>query len=241
MTWSSERVQFASTPLCSTTAIVLAIGAVGLVASTLNQLVPLAVEGVGLFLLLVGSGVRLRGAGRRRGTLSLVGAVLVFGSFPLAFTLVDNVIHGAELLPGMVGVGVLTAGLLRPRLRWSRWLVTLGSQAITIAVLMGGILYDVSTLALFAAMMSIIVSWDSGMQATNLGDQIGAVGTTATAELVHIGVILVVGGVGAVVAAGAFLIDVPVLPLDSLVLLLGSALALLAVLFVYMLDERGDQ
>lgn len=229
------------TPRCSTLASVAAVGAVGLVASEPDQLVSLAVEGGGLLVLLSDPGDRRHGGASRPLVRPLVGTLLLLGSFPLALAVVESAVHRAELLPGMVGVAVLAAGLLRSRPERSRWFVVLGTAGVTLSVLASAVLHEASMLALIAAMTGTIVAWDAGVQAVDLGGQVGTPGTTAAAELVHTGGSMVVGMAGVVAAVFVYTIGATGLPLDSLVLLLGAGLMLLAALFVLMLEERPEE
>lgn len=205
--------------------------AVGLVASDGPQLRALGIEVVGL--LAIAAGIELRHGDHR-----LVGAVVALGGAATAtvsvlagFTGVPSLSGRIELLPGMVGLVLLVAGVSGLRSGWERHLVTAGTALILVSAAGSGVVLGAGSLALLASVVATIVAWDVGEQAIDLGEQVGRQAGTRSVELVHGVGGAAVGAVAVGLAVGIEVIAVTGAPLAGLVALLGAGVVLLLALY----------
>lgn len=138
---------------------------------------------------------------------ALGGTAIVLAAVALAATRPSSYVHRLELLPGVVGLVALAAGLFPVRVGWERPLVTAGTGLVFVAVLAAGVLRDATLTSLLAAGALTILAWDSAENAVSLGRQVGADAATVRATLAR-------GAVGGVVAGGAILLTLGVVRLD---------------------------
>lgn len=216
-------------PLSGGLSVLAAVAAVALIATAPGQRSALLVAVAGL----VGLGVGGRLAGRRHRLLGgllatggLAGLLLAFArgsSGPMALQ--------AELLPGLVGLAVLTLGLAPARRGWERRFVTAGTAAVLVAVVTSGVVRGADTSSLLAAGVATVVAWDLGEQAVNVSGQVGADARTWPVELAHGGVAVLVGVAGMGVALLVANVRVTGVPLVGLGVLLGAAVVLTTALY----------
>lgn len=212
---------------------VVAVGAglvaVGLLVDTAAQWQALLVELAGIGL--VGAGYAARDRSRVGGTLlALVGAGLVLTALGLALTDPSTVANRLELLPGMVGLALLLAGLLPVRSGRERALLTLGTALLFVGVVTSGVVRGSTLPRLLVASIATVLAWDAGDNAISLGRQAGRQARTYRAELTHAGATVLVG---ASVVAGALAIehlDVQGLSLTGFAALLVAGFALVLAL-----------
>jgi len=211
----------------------LAVGtlAVALVASGGTQLTVLGVAVAGLLAFAGGVELRHRGSAVVGGALALGGAGVVGAALLVGYASVVALADQVELLPGMVGLFVLVAGLAAVRSGWERHLITAGTALVLLDVVASGVVHGASATALLAATVATVVAWDVGEQAVNLGEQVGRQAKTRPVELVHGASSVAVGGVGvglALVVQGG---DVTGVPLAGLLLLLAAGVTLSLALY----------
>lgn len=211
-------------------AVCAAAVTVGLVATGVDQRLALSIVLAGV----VAGGVGARGyrRGRRVGglALTLAGGAAVAGGVALGVVRTGGVAARAELLAGLVGVGLLGAGLAPVRVGRERTLVTAGAGALVVGTCLAG-LVGASVPSLLGATTAAVVAWDAGERAVSLGEQVGPTAPTLTVELGRTAATSLYGA--AVVGAGLLVRDAGVtdVPLAGLVLLLGAALALTIALY----------
>lgn len=216
-------------PLSSVLSVLAAIAAVALVATATTQRSALFVAVVGL----VGLGVGGRLARRRH---RLLGGVLVAGGVAAVLLAFSRGASGpmglqAELLPGLVGLALLTLGLAPVRRGWERPLVSGGTGAVLVTVVVSGIVRSAGTATLLLAGVATVVAWDLGEQAVNVSGHVGTDARTWPVELAHGGVGLLVGAVGVVVALFVTDFQVTALPVAGLGVLLGATVVLTTALY----------
>jgi hypothetical protein len=195
------------------------------------------VESLGLGIELLAVGVLAAAAGARRRGHGVVGRLLLLAGVAVGVGGLVAVVAGAETLVrrivvsvGVAGVGLLGAGVAPVRSSRSRGFVTAGAAAVTVAVVLSGLLTDASVPVLLGAMVATVVAWDVGEGAVSLGEQVGVRARTWSVELVHGAA---TAAVGAAVVAATLAVreaDVTGLPLAGLLLLLCAAVALLVAL-----------
>lgn len=214
------------TTVGSVLSILAGVAAVAIVGETPGQRRALAVVVVGLALLGVGYA-----AWHRRWW--VIGLLLVAGGSAsvavgllLGVTLPGPMVHAIELLPGLVGLALLTLGLLPVRSGWERWLVSVGTGLVFVAVVTSGVVRGTSLAWLLVAGIGTVVSWDAAEQSISLGRQLGRQAETYRAELGHLAGTAIVGGGVFVLALGVYRLDVQGLPLSVLVLLLIAGVVL---------------
>ncbi|WP_299334192.1 DUF7519 family protein [Haloplanus sp.] len=204
--------------------------AVGLVAGTTVQrlLLTVAVGGAAAFALGGRLWRRRRTAG---GLLGVCGSLAVVAAAGYAATRPERVVHRLELLPGLLGLWVLAAGLLPLRVRRGRLLIDIGAGLVFITVLTGGVVRGASTAALVVAAAATILAWDAAENAVSMGGQVGSCGATDSrrAELVHAGFSGCVAVVAVVATLGVARVGVDGLPFAALVVLLLAAVVTILV------------
>jgi len=123
------------------------------------------------------------------GCLVCVGAIggFVAGSPTLSETL--------RLLPGFLGLAVLTAALVG---EGSRALVKAGTGGLFAAVLLAGLFQAGELTLLLGTAVGAIVAWDAGEHAIGVGEHLGTQASTWRCELPHIAATALVGFVGAI-------------------------------------------
>lgn len=205
--------------------------AVGLVASDGPQLRALAVELVGLVVVAVGVEFRHRGHRLDGAVIALVGGAVAAGGLVAGVTDVPSLSGRVELLPGMVGLALLVAGVSGLRSGWERHFVTAGTGLILTGAAGSGVVLGTGPLELLASVVATVVAWDVAEQSINLGEQVGRAAETRRVEVLHgLGGV----GVGAVGVGLAVVIDraaVSGVPLAALAALLVAGVILMLVLY----------
>ncbi|MFC7072113.1 hypothetical protein ACFQJ7_04395 [Halovenus rubra] len=128
------------------------------------------------------------------------------------------------------GAAVVVAGVVKGRQK----VVTLGSGVLFVA-LVGAGLSGSSPVAVVVTGAAMVVVFDAGRYAVQLGTQIGRSGTTTDAELRHIGLTVTVSALTAILGTVIFLVAPGQQPSGVVVLLL-----LAGVLFISALVLRDD-
>jgi hypothetical protein len=192
--------------------------------ATVRSVLPVEVGGLCLLAVAAVVGRRWsRVAGLITGVLA---AGTVLASVGLLWARTGNLLVLAQFAPGMVGLAVLTGGLLVPP-TGSRRLVKAGTGLLILSVLVVGIVRRPSLTTLLGAGVLTVLAWDAGENAIGLGAHLGRRASTYRTEAVHlagtalVGVVAVVGG-RLVTGLGS-----PGLPLGAFVALV-TALVLLA-------------
>lgn len=190
----------------------------------------LVVELGGLALLAVGLELR----SRDRDLVGLAsaggGLVVLVAAVAFAATNVSDRAALLSLLPGMVGLFVLSLGLVPLTGAGSRGFVKLGTAAVFAGVVVTGVFQSAETSILLAAGAATVVAWDVGENAINVGEHLGRAASTVRVELVHVGASAVVAA--AAVASGLVIggVGTPALSLPALASLLVATLLLVAAL-----------
>lgn len=207
-------------------ALLAGVAAVALLIDGGGQWQALVVTVVGLAL--SGGGYAAWNRGRRvgGGLLAVAGGLAVAVGLVLAGTLPESAVQRLELLPGLLGLAVLFAGLLPVRSGWERALVTVGTALLFVGVVTSGVVRGASQLRLLVAGVAVVLAWDLGEQAVSLGGQVGRRARTHRAELVHGGATLAAGGAILAAALGVAALDVQGLSLAGFVALLVAGIAL---------------
>ncbi|MDS0295933.1 DUF7519 family protein [Halogeometricum luteum] len=191
----------------------------------------------GLALSLLGVAGLVAAAGVRRRGHPLLGGLLLLAGAGVGVAGVAAATTGGEALParlvagaGVLGVGLVGAGVAPLRSNRAGALVTVGAAALTVAVVLAGLLTEAGATPLLAAMVAAVVAWDAGERAVSLGEQVGVAARTWPVE---VGRTAATAGYGALVVAatlgvrGMGVTDVPLL---GLLLLLCAAVASLVAL-----------
>jgi hypothetical protein len=226
-------------------AVAAAVLAVIAVANNPPQLAAIVVEVVAVVALAVGA--FLHGAGRTAPAdepadagssvvaLLLLGVGVAAAVLAPAIALVNPIRMSArlELFPGVLGVTLVTLGVLPVR-RWKlrpRYLVGSGAALLVVGAFTSGVVFGADAFALLVATALAVVAWDAGEQAVTLGAHVGRRGETATVALGHVGATLLVGLAGVTIAWAIYAVNVTGIPLLALVLLLGAAVVLAVALY----------
>lgn len=212
--------------LCS---MAVAVAAVALVAGGPGQRRALALGAGGS--LLVWAGLRWRDHRIAGGVVALAGLAAVLGGLGLAFDRPDRFVDSIEVVPGLLGIPVLAAGLAPVRRNRTRLLVSAGTGLVFASVVASAGVFGASTLSLLAAGAATVVSWDLAEQAVNLAEQVGEEAEAARAELVHGGASVLVGGVAVGLTTLVRGAGPTGLPLVGALALLSAAVVLTLVLY----------
>jgi len=225
---AADGIRVDRSPVRSGGLLALVVGAfaVGAVADADGQLVALAVELLALLAATYGVW-RLRDGDRLLGVpLAVAGGFGVPAAMAYGVVSASRATQVVELVPGMVGLGLLALGVLPVRRRWSRWLVAAGAIAIGVGVVGSGIVRGAGQLRLLAGLALAVVAWDAAEQAINLGEQVGRHAGSAVVVGTHVAWSLGVGAVGVAAASGIYTVDVTGLPLVGVGLLLTATVAI---------------
>lgn len=163
--------------------------------------------------------------------LTLVGGGVALAAIGVGWLRAPAATAQVELLPGMVGLVLLAAGVVRVRGGWARYLVMSGTGLLLIGVLLSGVVHGASRPFLLAGAAATVVAWDVGEQGINLGEQVGSRASTWSAELVHAGASALVGAIGIGLAFGVYAVGFERVPLVGLLLLLAGAVTLTVALY----------
>ena len=219
---------FVSRPAVRSSALGVALGvlAVTLVADVSVQRRVLAVGVVGAVAFAAGVESSRR-AESAVGELAVAGGtVLLLVALVLAVTRPMLTVHRFELVPGLLGIWAMAAGVAPVRRGWERRLIATGTGLIFVAVVTSGVVQTTDLWPLLVAGAATIVAWDITENAVSLGDQVGEDARTLRAELTH-------GAATGLVAGGAILLVYAVqslgvdgLPFAALAALLLAGVAL---------------
>jgi len=212
--------------------LLVAVAVVGLIAETAAQRRALATATVGVASFAAGGRLRHRGRAALGPLLTLAGSLLVVLAAVDTVTRPAQFVERLELLPGILGLWLLTAALVPIRFRWSRLLADAGAALLFVTVLTSGVVYGASPAALVTAGVGTVVAWDAAGNAVSMGGQLGADrgAPTADAELVHVAQSGAVGAAAVVATLVVERLGVAGLPFPALLALLvaGVALALVS-------------
>lgn len=218
-------------PVTSAIALVVGVVAVALVADAAVQRRILAIAAAGVAAFAAGVGTWRRGRRASGALLALAGSAVALYAIALAGTRPAFHVHRFELLPGVLGVWVLAAGVAPVRIGWERRLVTVGTGLVFVSVLMSGLVETTPLTSLLVAGALTILAWDAGENAVSLGHQVGARASTGRAEVVHGAASGVVAVVAVLLALLVHRLDVDGLPLAALAALLVAGVVLTLVYY----------
>ncbi|MDS0282292.1 DUF7519 family protein [Haloarcula onubensis] len=223
------NVSHRPTPLAAALALLLGAVSTAILAPTLGQRVAIlaALVGAGL----VAAGGREFDAPVPTGRLwTAVGATLVLAALLRGETLADPR-ESIELVPGLVGLALLSLGVRPLRQRYARRFVSAGLAVMVVGVALVGIFEAAGPLRLLGATAAAIAAWDIAEHGVSLGEQLRTDAETRSVELLHAGTTSAYGAVTVVVALVLYDNGGSSLPLGALVLLLSAAVTLLALLY----------
>ena len=139
----------------------------------------------------------------------------------------------ATLAIGLLGVPLATVAVLSGVAllalgvhRGSRRAVSLGAFAAFLGVLLAGVV-GAAPEPLLVGATGVVLAWDLGEQAINVGEQLGRAARTTRGELVHAASGTAVGAVAVGLGYGVYVLATGGQPLAALVLLLVAAIALI--------------
>lgn len=193
-----DHVTFRPSPVSSIVSVFAAAAVIFTLADSspvVGQWLLIAVAGsfaVGLGLVGVRRGYRLSG-----GLLALIGVGACVGSLAGLVTGIDQTSRLLAIVPGFLGVFVLTGTLVPIRDRGSRTAVKFGAGCVFVCVLVAGLFQRVGLQVLLAATAGTVVVWDAGEHAIGIGEQLGRWTPTWRGELVHVAGTALVGLAGA--------------------------------------------
>lgn len=212
-------------------AIVAGALAVAAVAEADGQRVTLVVELLALLSVAVGVW-RFRAGDRLVGVpVAAAGGLGMAAAAGYAAVSVTQPTQLVELVPGLVGLGLLALGVLPVRSEWARVLVAAGASFVGIGIVASGVVHGAGRLRLLAGMALVVIAWDAAEQAVNLGEQVGRRGASLPVVASHSAWSVGVGAVGVAAASGVYSLDVTGLPLVGVGLLLAAAVALATAAF----------
>ena len=201
------------------------------VADATGQLVALAGELVALLVFALGTW-RLHDGDRPVGaSLAVVGGLGVPAAIGYGVVAATQMTRILELVPGMVGLGVLALGTLPLRPRWSRVLVSAGAILVGVGLLVSGVVLEAGRFRLLAGMALVVIAWDAAEQAVNLGEQVGHRAASRGVVATHSAWSVGVGALGVAAASGVYSLDVTGLPLLGVGLLLLGLVAVAVAAF----------
>jgi len=217
------------TPAASGAALLVAAVATATLARGVGQRLAIlgTLVGVGL---LVASG-RPSPVSLPPGLLTAAGSAVVVASVGWVFTAVPTLGARYELLPGLAGLLLLGLGVRPVRQRFARRFVSAGLAALLVGVALAGIFERAGPIQLLVATAGAVVAWDLAEHGISLGEQLRSDAATTGVELLHGGVTAAYGGLLVVVAIALYGNGTANLPLGGVVLLLLTALSLLALLY----------
>ena len=228
MTTAESESAFVTRPAVRSSALGVALGvlAVTLVANTGVQRRVLAVGVLGAVAFAVGV-ERSRREESVTGELAVAGGtVLVLVALVLAITQPMLTVHRFELVPGLLGVWVLAAGVAPVRRGWERRLIATGTGLVFVAVVVSGVVRSTDLWPLLVAGAATIVAWDLAENAVSLGYQVGEDARTLRAELVHGAATTLVAGAAILLVFVVERVGIDGLPFAALAALLLAGVAL---------------
>lgn len=174
-------------------AVVFALVAVALVGGPAIY-TALAVQAAGVGLLGVGRGLAWRDR-RAVGTVFLFGgSTVVLASWAMAAGALGVLPLVLAILPGVVGAGVLAAGVVPAYGDPSRGLVKVGAAGVFVTAVGGALLRLVPFGTTFLVVVGSVLAWDAAEHAINVGEQLGVRAATYRPEGVHVAGSALVGG-----------------------------------------------
>jgi len=211
--------------------VAVATLAMWLIATGAGQRFGLLLTVAGLLPLAAGLELRHRGQLLLGIVLAVMGVGTVASSIVLGQQRATQFSQVVELLPGLVGLGVLVLGLGPLRHGRERLLIAAGTALVLGSVITSGVVYETDTGTLLIAGVLTVLAWDLAEQAVNLGEQMGRDARTYPVELVHGSATLAVGGIAIFLTqtiAGADITGLSLLVLGGL---LAAAFTLAAALY----------
>lgn len=224
---TAER-HFVSQPALgsSVAAVALGIVAVAFVADNPIQRRVLGIAVLGTIAFAAGMTAYRRGDEVLGELAAIGGVVVVVISVFYGLTRPMLTVHRVELLPGLVGVWALAAGVTPLRRGWERRLLATGASLVFLSVVGSGLVQMTDLGPLLVAAALTFVAWDLGENAISLGQQVGEAADTQRAELAHAGVTGVVGGAAVLLVLGVNYLGVTGLPFAALAALLLAGVVL---------------
>lgn len=229
---TTDASAFRGRPARASSAFAVAFGAVSvaLVADgpIQRRVLAVAVVGVALF---VGGGLARRrdrsvAAGVVGAAVAVVGTLIIAAALVIALTGPPRYVDRIVLLPGLVGLWVLAAGLVPLRVGSERSLVDAGTGLVFLTVLTGGVVQSSSLRAVLVAGVLTVVAWDIAENAVSLGKHVGVTAATGRAEFVHAAASIAIGGVAVALVALVNVLNVDGLPFMGLAALLVAGIVL---------------
>jgi len=224
----TATASFDRRPAVPSSALAVAFGvvAVAFVADTGAQREVLTVAVVGSVTFAAGV-VAWRRGHAAIGELAVAGGtVVVLVSVWYGLTRPMLSVHRFELIPGLVGVWLLAAGVAPLRYGWERRLLAAGTGLVFVSVVMSGVVQATDLGPLLVAGLLTIVAWDVGENAVSLGRQVGVDGDTRRAEAVHLATTALVGGAAVLLVLVVAYLGVDGLPFAALATLLLAGVVL---------------
>lgn len=126
---------------------------------------------------------------------------------------------------GTLGIIIFVIGVLNS----TRKILSIGTSFLFIGIIAGGI-FQTPTELLLIGMTAVVLSWDTGEQAINIGEQLGRDANTQRAELSHFANSTLVGIIAVLSGYIMFRIASGGQPVIALILLLFAAIVFLSVL-----------
>lgn len=219
------------TRISSTIAVVAALVAVSLIASSPAQQLALGVDAAGIVALALGGAAWHRKHRIAGALVVLAGLCLVLLSVGVAGTRPQTVSDRIEIIPGLLGAAFVACGVLPLSKRFARVFVSTGAAFVVATIGLSGIVHGAGMLSLLGSFTATVVAWDAGEQAINLGEQLGVDARTWPVELSHSGATAAYGGVAIAAAVGFHTVGVTDVPLLGLFALFGAAVLLLIGLY----------
>jgi len=218
-------------PLSSVAAVAVTVVVVLALAESEQVVVTwLALELTGLAVLCLGV------VGRRRGyplvgpSVAAIGVALcgvAVGGFLTEMTPFSDLLR---LLPGLLGVAVLTAALLPVRGKGSRLLVKFGAGGLFTCVVLAGLFETADLPLLLGATVGSVLAWDAADNAVGVGTQLGRHARTWRLEVTHLLSTAVVGLAGILAVWGVRQVATTGLSLPAFAMVFLAALLLVGAL-----------
>ncbi|MFB6166119.1 MAG: hypothetical protein ABEJ31_13240 [Haloarculaceae archaeon] len=219
------------TPASAVGSVLVGAVAVALVATGPGQRTALAVTLAGVAVAVGGVELRHRGHVLAGVLVAAVGAVVVAAGIGLGVARSPALSTTVELAPGLVGLTVLGLALAPLKRGRERLVLSVGTGLLVLSVVLSAAVYGSPTGTVVLAGVAVVLAWDLGEQAVNVGEQLGREARTWPVEALHGAGTAAVGGLGVgatFLVAGA---DVTGLSLAALGALLAAALTLTAALY----------
>lgn len=220
-------------PITSLLAVLLAAGAVAAVVDAPTQRIALAGTVGGALLVLLGARVQDGGVGAQIGgdALAVVGLAVAGVAVVHGVTAVAGYGRALVLLPGLVGIVLVSLGVFPLHDRYAGGIVSAGAGALLVGVVLAGTFGRATAGEMLGAGVLAVVSWDVGTHGIGVGRHLGTDARTWPVELVHPGATACYGAAVAIVGAFVYGYGGVDLPLAALVFLLVAAITLTVALY----------